>query len=103
MSAFVLKIIALAAMFTDHLYIVFPDVFPFWFRGVGRLAFPIFVYLLADGFRHTKKPERFLMRLLAFAFIAEIPYDIAFGNQINFIAKPTLTTGFIKLLHQMGG
>ena len=90
MSAFVLKIIALAAMFTDHLYIVFPDVFPFWFRGVGRLAFPIFVYLLADGFRHTKKPERFLMRLLAFALIAEIPYDIAFGNQINYIANTNI-------------
>ena len=90
MTAFTLKIIALTAMLIDHLCIVFPDIFPFWFRGVGRLAYPIFVFLLAESFRHTKAREKFLMRLLIFAVISEIPYDLALGNDINFIANTNI-------------
>ena len=90
MTAFTLKIIALTAMLIDHLAVVFPDVFPFWFRGIGRLAYPIFVYLLAEGFRHTKAREKFLMRLLAFAIISEIPYDMAMGNAVNFAADTNI-------------
>ena len=77
-------------MLTDHLAVVFPDIFPFWFRGIGRLAWPIFAYLLAEGFRHTKAPEKFLMRLLAFALISEIPYDLAMGNAISFTANTNI-------------
>ena len=90
MTAFTLKIIALLSMLIDHIGVVFPDATPFWFRGVGRLAFPIFVYLLAEGFRHTKAREKFLMRLLAFAVISQIPYDLAFGNEINFFANTNI-------------
>jgi hypothetical protein len=77
-------------MFADHLWVVFPETFPFWFRGVGRLAWPLFAFLLAEGFRHTKSPENFLMRLLAFALISEIPFDLAMGNKINFAAKTNI-------------
>ena len=90
MTAFVLKVIALASMLLDHLAVVFPDIFPFWFRGIGRLAWPIFAFLLAEGFRHTKSREKFVMRLLAFALISEIPYDIAMGNNISFIANTNI-------------
>jgi len=90
MTAFALKIIAIVSMLIDHAAVVFPDIFPFWFRGVGRLAWPIFAYLLADSFRHTKSPDKFLMRLFAFALISEIPYDIAMGNSINFAANTNI-------------
>ena len=83
MTAFTLKIIALTAMFIDHIAVVFPDTVPLWFRAIGRLAFPIFAYLLAEGFRHTRSKEKLLMRLLAFAAISEIPYDLVMGNTIN--------------------
>jgi len=90
MTAFTLKIIAVAAMLADHLWVVFPDTFPFWFRGIGRLAYPVFVYLLAEGFRHTKSKEKFLLRLLAFAVISEIPYDMALRNEINFFINTNI-------------
>ena len=90
MTAFTLKIIALTAMLADHLWVVFPDTFPFWLRGIGRLAYPIFVYLLAEGFRHTKATEKFLLRLLAFALISEIPYDLTLRNEINFFASTNI-------------
>ena len=90
MTAFVLKVIALASMILDHLAVVFPDYFPFWLRGIGRLAWPIFAFLLAEGFKHTKSPEKFLLRLLAFALISEVPYDLAMGNDISFIADTNI-------------
>ena len=90
MTAFRLKIIALVAMLADHLQMAFPDIFPFWFRGIGRLAWPIFAYLLAEGFRHTKAREKFLMRLLAFGVISEMPYDIVMGNGIDFFADTNI-------------
>ena len=90
MTAFTLKTISLTAMVTDHATVAFPDVFPLWFRAVGRLAMPIFVYLLAEGFRHTKAREKFLVRLLVFALISEIPYDLVMGNAVNFAANTNI-------------
>ena len=90
MTAFTLKIIALFAMLIDHIAVAFPDTFPLWFRAVGRLAWPIFAYFLAEGFRHTKAREKFLMRLLAFAVISEIPYDLVMGNAVNFAANTNI-------------
>lgn len=44
--------------------------------GIGRLAFPLFVYLLVDGFYRTRSRERFFARLLIFAAISEVPFDL---------------------------
>ena len=75
MTAFVLKIIALTAMLIDHTGATFPDHTPLYFRVIGRLTFPIFVYLLAEGFRHTRSPGKFLLRLFAFALISQPFFD----------------------------
>ena len=77
MTAFHLKIIALTTMLIDHLGAVFPGYFGFEFRVIGRVAFPIYVYLVAEGFRHTKSPVKFLARLGAFAIISEPFFDMA--------------------------
>ena len=77
MTAFTLKIIAFIAMLADHLAIVFPCHIPIEFRAIGRLAWTIFAYLLAEGFRHTKAPEKFLLRLFVLAIISQIPYSLA--------------------------
>ena len=96
MTAFALKIIALTAMLIDHAGIMLAAALPeyshifIWFRIIGRLAWPIFAFLLAEGFRHTKSQHRFLMRLLAFAIISEIPYDLAMGNSISFVSNTNI-------------
>ena len=77
MNAFHLKVIALTTMIIDHLGAVFPEIFGFGFRVVGRVAFPIYVYLVAEGFRHTKSPKRFLLRLGIFALLSEPAFDVA--------------------------
>ena len=90
MSAFVLKIIALLSMLIDHMGVVFPEYFGIEFRVVGRIAFPIFVFLVAEGFRHTKSPVKFLARLFVFAIISEPFFDLAFDNDINFLTRTNI-------------
>ena len=85
MSSFTLKIIALTAMIIDHTGSVFSDYLPFYFRVIGRLAFPIFVYLVAQGFKHTRSPEKFLLRLFIFAIISEPAFDWALVRSQNIL------------------
>ncbi|MDR1320828.1 MAG: conjugal transfer protein TraX [Gracilibacteraceae bacterium] len=77
MSAFWLKILACLIMLTDHTGAIFPT--PYWLRFIGRIAFPLFVYFVAEGCARTRNINRYLFRLGLFALISEIPFDIAFG------------------------
>lgn len=82
MNAFVLKIIACFTMFIDHVgYIVF-DGHSSWFNYVGRLAFPIFAFQISEGYIYTHDVKKYLLRLILFAFISQIPF-LLFHSIIN--------------------
>ena len=77
----VLKWVAIAAMLIDHTAAVMGGLFPFsWYdpmRDVGRIAFPIFAYGIAQGCVYTHSARRYLGRLLLFAVLSELPYRLA--------------------------
>lgn len=83
-----LKIIAISLMLIDHIAAInLHKVLPGYenslyvlMRLVGRLAFPIFAFLIAEGFYYTKNYNRYLIRLIIFALISEIPFDLAFNQ-----------------------
>ncbi|MDR1531845.1 MAG: conjugal transfer protein TraX [Clostridiales bacterium] len=87
MSVFVLKIIAVVTMIIDHTGAIFGNQLTdneYWLmRSIGRIAFPIFVYLIAEGARHTRSMPRYLLRLGTFALISEIPFDIFLNLGLN--------------------
>ena len=70
-TLFTLKIIAIVTMFLDHYYRIIGG--PEWLSMLGRLAFPIFAFSISEGYSHTKNVNKYLMRLLNFAIIIQLP------------------------------
>lgn len=86
LNSFQLKWIAIISMTIDHIGVVlYPQYY--WMRIVGRLAFPIFAFLLVQGMIYTKDAKKYLIRLGAFALISELPYDITFRDSFFDINK----------------
>lgn len=85
MSGYNLKLIAIITMVIDHItaVLVAPS-HPFYIigRSIGRLSFPIFCFLMVQGHKHTSNIKKYLLRLLAFSLISEIPFDFAFYNPL---------------------
>ena len=74
-----LKLLALAAMTLDHIgAVLLPQVR--LLRIIGRLAMPIYCFLLGEGLRHTHSLPRYLGRLLALAVLSEWPFDLALSG-----------------------
>ncbi len=90
-----LKVIAAASMLTDHMgAVLFPQLL--FLRVIGRLAFPIYCFLLAEGAVHTHNMKKYLLRLGLFAFASEIPFDLAFRG--SFFAPDYQNVFFTLLL-----
>lgn len=84
MSSRSLRILAVCSMFIDHAAHIFLKSFSkewYIFRGFGRIAFPIFCYLIVEGYVHTRSLPKYMGRLALFALISEIPFDLAFRGK----------------------
>ena len=76
MSALALRIIAALTMLLDHIG-YFSGCLPL--RYIGRIAFPLYVFLMVNGFRYTKNRLRYALRFGLFAVISQLPYMLLTG------------------------
>ena len=74
MTAFTLKMIAIISMVLDHVKYAIPQTNSILTSYLGRLAFPIFSFLISEGFVHTHNRGKYILRILIFAIISQLPF-----------------------------
>lgn len=97
LTSFGLHLLAMGLMLCDHICLaLMPD--RLWMTCVGRLAFPIFAFLVAEGFVRTHSRARYARRLLIFAIVSEVPFDLlAAGRPVYPFHQNVLWTFLIAL------
>ncbi len=100
LSSNLLRILAVLFMTIDHLW---ASLIPgnAWMGFVGRLAFPLFAFLIAEGFVHTSNRKKYILRILIFAVITEIPYDLFYGGTAIYPFQQNVLFTFLYALLAM--
>ena len=110
-TAFKMKVIAVLSMLIDHYAAVMilsatgiqslsqsMQVQYSLMRGIGRIAFPIFAFLVVEGFLKTKDRKKYALRMLIFAIISTPAYNIAFGQAFIYTRKFLIAFIFVSLM-----
>ena len=100
-TSFSLHIMAMAFMLCDHLWgtsFVNHDIF----TCIGRLTFPIYAFMIVEGYFHTGDLKKYVRRLLIFALISEIPFNLMMGSNFFYPLHQNVLWSFlisIGLIH----
>lgn len=101
LSSAALHILAMLLMLCDHTWaMLLPQ--QEWLTWIGRIAFPIFAFMCAEGYRHTHDVKKYLQRLLIFALISEIPFNLMYSLNVFYpFHQNVLWTFIIAILLMM--
>ena len=100
LSGSALKVIAVISMVIDHsaYYLMEHETLLYEvMRCFGRIAFPVFAFLIAEGFRHTRNRMKYFLQLLGFAVVSEVPWYLLNGADGTHNVLFTLALGVIAL------
>ena len=96
-----LHLLAMGLMLCDHLWgTIVPG--NDWLTCIGRLTFPIYAFMIVEGYFHTSDLKKYVKRLFIFAIISEIPFNLAMGSSIfypihqNVLWSFLIAIGFIR-------
>lgn len=93
-TSFSLHIMAMVFMLCDHLWgtvVAGND----WLTCIGRISFPIFAFLIVEGYFHTKNFRKYLLRIFVFAVISEIPFNLAIGSRLFYPVHQNVLWSFL--------
>ena len=93
-TSFSLHIMAMLFMLCDHLWgtiVAGND----WLTCIGRLTFPIYAFMIVEGYFNTKNLKKYVGRLLLFAIISEIPFNLAMGSRIFYPIHQNVLWSFL--------
>ena len=94
LTSMALHIMAMAFMLCDHLWgTIVPG--NDWLTCIGRLTFPIFAFMIVEGYFHTKNLKKYVLRLLIFAVISEIPFNLAMGSSVFYPIHQNVLWSFL--------
>ena len=100
-TSFSLHLIAMFTMLCDHLWgTIVPG--NDWLTCIGRISFPIFAFMIVEGYFHTKNLKKYVLRLFIFALISEIPFNLAVGSRLFYPIHQNVLWSFlisIGLIH----
>ena len=97
LNALDLKVLAMVLMLCDHLWgTIVPGAQ--WLTNIGRLAFPIFAFQIAEGYFHTHDFKTYFKRMFLFALISEIPYNLMHVDFVYPFAQNVMFTFCLALL-----
>ncbi len=106
LSSFILKVVALVTMTIDHVGLFLATMYPMdvdildiarVFRIIGRLALPLFVFMIVEGVLHTKNFKRYISRLLIMAGVISIAFIVLEYSPLRAYASGLLRAGNIFL------
>ena len=89
-----LHIMAMVFMLCDHLWgTIVPG--NDWLTCIGRISFPIFAFMIVEGYFHTRNLKKYAGRLLLFALLSEIPFDLVMGGRLFYPIHQNVLWSFL--------